>query len=166
MSTIQKFGRIIEETRTCVICGKEIIRPYYAKPPEQTTCSRKCAGRFSGKYTAAQRGFKRRFNQVIDMEGYNAIPKYMLTDEEKALCGNGNLHYVLEHRLIMAKHIGRPLCRNEVVRHLNGNKKDNRLENLALGDHKANSMDHVHVAAEFEKWQRFAVLMLGLYARK
>jgi len=43
-----------------------------------------------------------------------------------------NQKVVYEHRYLMEQHLGRKLDRNEQVHHINGDWRDNRIENLQV----------------------------------
>lgn len=46
------------------------------------------------------------------------------------VCRNGSLD--LHYRAVMEGHLRRPLRDDEVIHHLNGDSRDNRIENLQL----------------------------------
>lgn len=72
------------------------------------------------------------------VHGYVLINMSLLSEREKDLFkpmfADGDCGRVREHRLVVARKLGRPLKTSEIVHHLNGIKDDNRLENLLLSD--------------------------------
>ena len=70
------------------------------------------------------------------LHGYRAIK---LSEDDPMWCMRITGGYILEHRLVMARHLGRPLTDLETVHHINGDRTDNSIENLQLrhGQHGA-----------------------------
>jgi hypothetical protein len=65
--------------------------------------------------------------QGWESHGYWIVP---VPPSERWLTGGERR--MAEHRLVMARHLHRPLEPDEVVHHINGDRRDNRLKNLEL----------------------------------
>jgi hypothetical protein len=115
--------------KPCVRCGVEFLA-WYKQPPTEH-CSRSCARRdFHGKNPsifAKENAARWNGGKFKNRHGY-----IMVHAPDHPNC-QGNLRkYVLEHRLVMEKTLGRYLERYETVHHKNGDRTDNRPENLEL----------------------------------
>ena len=104
--------------RSCGECGKIFITyPSRIKRGEGKYCSNRCADLHRGN--------------AFEKNGNWKGGRYQLKDGYIGVCiGKGR--YRREHDVVMEKHIGRKLKWYENVHHINEDKTDNRLENLAL----------------------------------
>jgi hypothetical protein len=105
----------------CSNCGEEKQRRLSRLGWKKMFCDSSCYSKWKrGKNSPLWRGGVR-----VDKDGYILVhnPDHPLRDRS---------NYVREHRLAMEKHIGRLLNKQEIVHHVNGIRKDNRIENLVL----------------------------------
>jgi len=124
---ISRKGKSPQKYRNCkcLNCGK-IFNCYKNRPRKY--CSRKCSGKsraiFLGEKSPNWKGGRK-----ISERGYILI---YIRNHPYATKGGKSTMYIKEHRLVMENHIGRYLRPEEVVHHINGNKQDNRIQNLML----------------------------------
>lgn len=71
-----------------------------------------------------------RRDRVITGAGYAMLN--LAADDPLIVMRGPKSAYVMEHRVVMARHLGRALRPDESVHHKNGDRLDNRLKNLQL----------------------------------
>lgn len=147
----------------CAVCGKKVYKNRaWLKRVKSPVCSYQCNGVIRGQDWAkhAHKGRKAwtpesEAAQVKRMTGANNHAwkggvtyfrkhgnykpiKYVRCPEPFGAMARKD-GYVMEHRLLVAQALGRPLLRRETVHHENHDPQDNRLTNLKLF---ANNRDH------------------------
>lgn len=65
--------------------------------------------------------------------------------------GKKNSNEILEHRAILALHMNQVFSKDEVVHHINGDKTDNRIENLELLKRSDHSKEHAKALKELDE---------------
>jgi hypothetical protein len=133
-TTILDSGSKIYWDQVTVIAGKKVVsvqcggnrcdnklgqvRYKTAKSPGYTGLCRKCSYNYQ------------KSSRLVSSHGYILVK--LPPDDPFHCMAHKRTGYVLEHRLVMAQHLGRALTSEEIVHHINGDKQDNRLENLQL----------------------------------
>ena len=136
-----KLGRKKINTGLCSKCNE---REKYCKD----LCQRCYGGLHYERTERNRRGCKKHDNHPlltikIDKSGYARI---------KTREGEGPNDWDKYHRYVMEQHLGRKLETFENVHHKNGNKQDNRLENLELWITKQPKGQRPEDLIEYAKW--------------
>lgn len=103
---------------------------------EVTAVSKKTsvrANRYAGRHMSFVAGHYTRLLRGDQCAAWNG--GRIITSEGYARIRVGDFddrRYVSEHRYVMSQHLGRELSAGENVHHINGDKLDNRIENLEL----------------------------------
>jgi hypothetical protein len=145
--------------RKCFVCKKEFkTYPSKVKIGRGKYCSKKCSYIITNKNLKKVACLSMKGRDPWNKKGWSITRarkngkkyKLILCKDHPSATAKG---YIREHRLVMEKHIGRVLNKDEIVHHKNGDTLDNRIENLELMTRKEHSRlhtkDNVH-----KRWQK------------
>jgi hypothetical protein len=120
-------ARLVE----CPGCGK-------ARPMKNTRANRDSPGWCRACFNV--RTYDLRNSPIGAVRNEQGYLVERVADDDPLVCmasgrngyGRKNNRWIRQHRLVMARAIGRPLSRSETVHHINGERHNNQLENLQL----------------------------------
>lgn len=129
--TKHKSGRGYLVTYDCDLCGKEAEQPLSQyKKAEHHFCSKACADEFKAVMQKGLGNTNWRGGKKVNSNGYVKIHESLVKNVFKKFIDIDEDGYVYEHRLKMVKDKGRAIRDGYEIHHLNGDKTDNRIENL------------------------------------
>jgi len=85
----------------------------------------------------------------------NGYPILYLPEHPRAMKGKNWHGYVYEHIKVAEETLGRPLLKNECVHHLDGNRGNNRSENLLVLERSQHGKLHVWMSLGANGLERF-----------
>jgi hypothetical protein len=98
-----------------------------------------CGSKYIGLNNRRENAYNWNGGKHINKQGY-VLVQVERDDPLRELANKEG--YILEHRLIMSRHLNRSLLKSEIVHHKNGIKSDNRAENLELTSLGQHTYDH------------------------
>lgn len=126
-----------QSTLKCDVCGehRRVRRVKQLLNKTSHPC-RSCSNKINGKAKVGRKPWNhgKRYS-IKEVEKTSYIDSFGYV---QVWCGRGEGSrgrkdgYRLQHHLVMEDYIGRPLEKNEIVHHIDGNKQNNSIDNLYL----------------------------------
>lgn len=122
-------------------CGNEkIILGHSLRNGKTKSCG--CYRKETATIQANKNSAAKFLGRKINSCGYVAV---FMPEHPNANCTG----HVLEHRLVATEILGRPLEKCEVVHHMNGDRRDNRKENLKV----MTTSEHSSLHRKIDHWK-------------
>ena len=145
------YCRSLYQWLPCAKCGKHRWVALLFRKPVSETCPQ-CRtyqlrpSTWGNKHFRWKGGRRKLPNGYIWLRMYPNDPYYTMARKSG---------YALEHRIIMARYLGRCLSTQEQVHHKNGIRDDNRIENLELSDIRTHRELHAKLEIEIKliRWK-------------